>query len=345
MDARLRYSREELLESHAYARPHEEAGYRLHGGFLADGSYCSPRTKVRWPAVKAWQASLQARGWPIIDADGELLKRGAYPNEAQQKLLLSESFGRTMWNSLSITGIIEARGRGLCNMPAPDMQKLVVEDVAETAIGHLGGGLLFAHGADEGGDPGAPEFGAHDAMWFAARDLVFGKGAYPVPTPPDSISRPDEGRLMPDIAEPFENLIRMLMNVLMIEVRAESGFAFNIRVFRDPENFADRREAADLAATLVERIRTDEAIHVAYLATTISELRSFTLKRVSGGTIAGKDVIDPVWAKMVDWHGRAERELAAARTRQTIGDQLTEARRREAARAILTKFDAMADPD
>ena len=343
MDARLRYSREELLESHEYARPHEEAGRRLHGGFLADGSYCSPRTKVRWPAVRAWQASLQARGWPIIDADGELLKRGAYPNEAQQKLLLGEGFGRTMWNSLSITGIIEARGRALCTLPAPDMQRLVVEDVAESAVGHLGGGLLFAHGADEGGDPAAPGLGAHDAMWFAARDLVFGKGAYPVPVPPDSISRPDEGRLMPDIAEPFENLIRMLMNVLMIEVRAESGFAFNIRVFRDPDNFQDRRAEAELAATLVERIRADEAIHVAYLATTISELRSFTLKRAGGGTIAGTEVIDPVWAKMVDWHGREERLLAAARTRQTIEAQLLEDRG-EAALPLLARFDALADP-
>jgi hypothetical protein len=344
MDARLRYSREELMQSHAYARPHEEAGYKLHGGFLADGSYCSPRTKVRWPAVKAWQAALRARGWSIIDADGELLKRGAYPNQAQQKLLLNAGFGRTMWNSLSITGIIEARGRNLCNMPAPDMQKLVVEDVGEAAVGHLGQGLLYAHGADEGGDPAAPGLGAHDAMWFAARDLVFGKACYPVPVPPDSISRPDQGRLMPDIAEPFENLIRMLMNVLMIEVRAESGFAFNIRVFRDPGNFQDRRPEADLAATLVERIRTDEAIHVAYLATTISELRSFTLKRAGGGTIAGADVIDPVWAKMVDWHGREERLLAAKRTRQTLESQLIE-ERGEAGRALLAEFDALADPD
>jgi hypothetical protein len=343
MDARLRYSRAELLESHHYARPHEEAGHKLHGGFLADGSYCSPRTKVRWPAVRAWQAALQARGWPIISADRELLKHGAYPNEAQQKLLLKAGFGRTMWNSLSITGIIEARGRALCNMPAPDMQQLVVEPVAETAVGHLDQGLLFAHGADEGGDPGAPGLGAHDAMWFVARDLVFGKDRYPIPIPPESIARPDEGRLMPQIAEPFENLIRMLMNVLMIEVRAESGFAFNIRVFRDPDNFPDRRPQADLAATLVERIRTDEAIHVAYLATTISELRSLTLRRTGGGTIAGTEVIDPVWAKMVDWHGREERLLAAKRTRQTIEAQLIE-ERGEAASALLTQFDALADP-
>lgn len=345
MDARLRYSRDELLESHAYARPHEEAGYKLHGGFLDDGSYCSPRTKVRWPAVKAWQAALQARGWPIISADRELLKSGVYPNEAQQKLLLKAGFGRTLWNSLSITGIIEGRGRGLCSMPAPDMQKLVVEDVAETAVGHLGGGLLFAHGADEGGDPAAPGLGAHDAMWFAARDLVFGKDAYPVPVPPDSIARPDEGRLMPQIAEPFENLIRMLMNVLMIEVRAETSFAFNIRVFRDPENFPEKRREAELAATLVERIRTDEAIHVAYLATTISELRSFTLRCAGGATIAGAELIDPVWAKMVDWHGREERLLAAKRTRETLEGQLIQDRGAAAAKALLSRFDALADPD
>ena len=343
MDVQLRYSREELLESHAYARPHEAAGYRLHGGFLADGAYCSPRTKVRWPAVRAWQAALEARGWPVINADGELLKRGAYPNEAQQKLLLKEGFGRTLWNSLSTTGIIEARGRALCNASAPDMQRLVVEPVEETALGHLGRGLLYAHGADEGGDPSTPELGAHDQMWFAARDLVFGKDAYPVPVPPDSIARPDQGRLMPDLPEPYEMLFRMLMNVLMIEVRAESFFAFCMRLFRDPDNFQDRRAEADLAATLVERIRTDEAIHVAYLATAISELRSFTLRKAGGGTIAGADVVDPVWAKMVDWHGREERLLAAERTRATIEAQLVE-ERGPAAKALLARFDALADP-
>ena len=47
---------------------------------------------------------------------------------------------------------------------------------ADSACGHLNLGLLYAHGMDEGGDPEHPEAGgAHDAMWFAARDLVFGK--------------------------------------------------------------------------------------------------------------------------------------------------------------------------
>ena len=181
-------------------------------------------------------------------------------------------------------------------------------------------------------------------MWFAARDLVFGKDRYPIPVPPESIARPDEGRLMPDIAEPFENLIRMLMNVLMIEVRAESGFAFNIRVFRDPENFRDCRAEADLAATLVERIRTDEAIHVAYLATTISELRSFTLRRVGGGTIAGTERD----RSGLGQDGRLARpRRAAAGGEADARDHRSPAdrRARRGGEGALARFDALADPD
>ena len=58
----------------------------------------------------------------------------------------------------------------------------------------------------------------------------------------------------------------------------------------------------------VDSLLEGEDDWVAAMATVVSELRSFTLKRTDGGTIAGKDVIDPVWARMVDWHGREERE-------------------------------------
>ncbi len=37
--SRLTYSREEILADHPYARPHMEAGYRLHGGFDTQGRY------------------------------------------------------------------------------------------------------------------------------------------------------------------------------------------------------------------------------------------------------------------------------------------------------------------
>jgi hypothetical protein len=343
MATKLRYSRDELMASHAYARPHEEAGRKLHGGFDAEGRYISPRTLVRWPAVQAWAEALKARGWPLIDASGRLLEHGAYPNFAQQKLLLQSGFGQTEWNSLTITGIIEARGQALANFTAPDLQAIIVEDISETACGHLNLGLLNAHGIDEGGDPAAPGVGAHDAMWFAARDLVFGKDAYPIPVPPDSISRPVEAREMPQIPAPYEQLFKLLMDVLMIEVRAESGFALHCAIFRDPEIFKDRTKA-DKAAELVERIRTDEAIHVAYLQAVVSELRSFTFRCEDGRQVPGAEVIDPVWAQMVEWHGRLEREAQRERTRAELERQILAARG-ESGRELLARIDALDEAD
>lgn len=316
---KLNYTYDELMASHVYARPHEEVGTRLHGGFDEAGTYISPRTLNRWPAVEAWQEVLTKRGWPLIDATTQLLKRGHYPNIAQQKILLDNGLGETLWNSLTITGIIEARGQALCQFEAPDFQQIIVEDISNTCTGHLHKGLLYAHGIDEGGDPKVPNGpGAHDQMWFAARDLIFGKGRYPIPEVPDNISRPDEGRLMPQLPAGFEQLIILLMNVLMIEVRAEAGFSFNCNFLRDPETFKDKRDEAELAATMIERIRTDEAIHVAYLQTTVSEMRSFTFKTVDGGTIAGKDLIDPIWDGMVTWHGITQSDLARTQSQEAI---------------------------
>jgi hypothetical protein len=345
MDARLRYSRDDLMRSHPYARPHVAAGYRLHGGFLddgtEDGAYVSPRTLVRWPAIRAWGEALEGRGWPLIDATGDLLKRQGYPTFEQHELLLKEGFGRTLWNSLSITGIIEARGQALCTVTAPDIQALVVEDVADTAAAHLNTGLLYAHGADEGGDPASPGEGAHDAMWFAARDLVFGAGAYPVPEAPASISRDVEGREMPQLPEGYEQFIKFLMNVLMIEIRAESFFSLCCSLFRDPALFTDRRADAELAAVIVERIRADEQSHVGYLRVLISELRSFTWRTVGGGRSSGAAILDPVWAHMVEWHGRIERDLAAVRTRAGLETQIIAARGEAAGRRLLAQLDAL----
>jgi hypothetical protein len=341
MDARLRYSRDELMQSHPYARPHDAAGFRLHGGFMADGSYVSPRTLVRWPAVRAWGAALQARGWPLIDATRDLLKREGYPTFAQHRLLLQEGLGQTLWNSLSITGIIEARGQALCTITAPDIQRLVVEDISDMAAGHLNAGLLYAHGADEGGDPAKPGEGAHDAMWFAARDLVFSKNAYPVPEAPANISRPVEDREMPQLPEVYEQLIKLLMNVLMIEIRAESFFDLCIRIFRDPALFTDRRADADTAAVMVERIRADEQIHVGYLQAVVSELRSLAWRKEGGGTAQGTEIFDPLWARMVEWHGKTERELAAPRARAAIEALVLAARGEAAGRRLLARFDGL----
>jgi hypothetical protein len=296
----------------------------------------------RWPAVKAWQAALTNKGWPLIDATVQLLKRGNYPNIPQENFLLSHGIGQPLWNSLTITGVIEARGRQLCDLQAPDFQQIIVEDISETCTGHLHKGLLYAHGADEGGDPEAPEYGAHDDMWYAARDLCFGAGRYPLPDIPESIGRPDTGRLMPQLPAGFEQLILLLMNVLMIEVRAESFFAFCCDIMRDGDAFPERRAEAAEAADMVERIRTDEAIHVGYLQTTVSEMRSFTFKTVDGGTVKGKDLIDPIWEGMVHWHSVTQADFSREQTREAIQAGLAKVQDGAKLFAQFDKLDDMA---
>ena len=315
--SKLSYTRNELMADHAYARPQMEAGYRLHGGFDVDGTYVSPRTLNRWPAVHAWQGELAQRGAPLLDATVRLLKRGPYPTIDQQRYLLGNGFGETLWNSLTITGIIEARGGLLAQAVAPDFQQIVVEDISATALGHLNKGLLTAHGLDEAGDKSRGQ-GGHDASWFAVRDALFGKGAYPIPEVPQTLTRPEMGRRIPEIPKEHEEWIILLMNVLLIEVKAESFFSFCQGVMRDPANFRDRHPVAHHAADLVGRIRTDEAIHVAYLQTALSELRSFTLKTVDGKNVPAAPIIDKVWEQLVEWHTVTNAEFARAQSRDGI---------------------------
>ncbi|HWG80913.1 MAG TPA: hypothetical protein VN681_14115 [Stellaceae bacterium] len=338
---RLAYSESDLLAEHPYARPQVEAGYRLHGGFDAAGAYISPRTLTRWPAVKAWQAALERRGWPLVDASTSLLRRGNYPNFAQQRLLLDLGLGETLWNALTVTGAVEARGRFLADLAVPDFQPIIVEDIAGTTTGHLGKGLMKAHGFDEGGDADKRE-GGHDVMWYAVRDLIFGRDAYPLPEIPPSLARPEQGRLMPQLPLPHEQIILLLMNVLMIEIRAEAFFGFCIRLMQAPDVFTDRRDAALRAAELVERIRQDEVIHVAYLQTAVSELRSFTFRGASGERVPGKAFIDPVWNGMVHWHSVTTLEHAQMQKRAMIEAQLLAL---PGGPTQLAAFDALADRD
>ena len=333
----LSFTRDEIMADDDYAQPQIEAGYRLHGGFDAAGTYVSPRTLHRWPAVRAWQAQLATRGFPVIDASLRLLKRGPYPTVEQQKFLLGHGFGETLWNSLTITGIIEARGGILIQAVTPDFQAIVVEPIGETCLGHLNKGLLAAHGYDEAGRK-SKGIGGHDDMWFAVRDALFGKDAYPIPEVPGSLARPETGRRMPQLAKEFQDWILILMNVLMVEVKAESFFSFCQAIMRDPANFADRRSAATHAADMVERIRTDEAIHVAYLATVISELRSFTLKTVDGGAVAGASVIDPVWEQMIEWHAVTAAEFGREQSREQI---LSRLKSKPNGPALAASFDAL----
>ncbi len=332
---KLIHSNDELMAEHDYARPHQEGGYRLHGGFDEAGRYISPRTLRRAPALQAWEEALKARGGTLLDASKALLARGTYPNQHQQLFLLGNGFGQSFWNSLTITGVIEARGQALVEYPAPKMQKIFHEDISAMCVGHLEKGLLAAHGMDEGGDPARPEIGAHDAMWFAVRDMIFGEDAYPRPEVPQSIGRPKEAAFFPDLPPQYDALLTLLMDVLMIEVRAIAFFDFCVNILRAPESFRGKNAEKERAAVLVDRIRQDEMVHIGYLRIAMSEMRHLTFRTVSGGSLDGKSVIDPVWRDMVLWHGETQFDLLRERARASFQERMPA--------ALLKQFDALED--
>jgi hypothetical protein len=319
---KLRYTADELMRSHDYARPQEEAGHRLHGGFDAAGAYVPPRTLVRQPAIEAWTEALRAKGGDLLKADSSLLSGVRYPSDAQQKLLIREGLGQTFWNTLTIIGMIEARGRVLADMVFPEFQDAVVQDVSSLAVGHLNQGMLRAHGLDEGGEPAAG-VGGHDVMWFALRDLAFGKAAFPQPIVPDNIARPDaDVPVFPQIPIQYERLVNFLANVLMIEFRAERGFSTTENLLRDPELFTDRRADAEHAAEIVNRIRIDEKVHVDSLRLYLGELRLLDFKTKDGKTLPGREIVDTLWEGIVKWATIEQPPLAAAQQKQVLLERI-----------------------
>ncbi|WCO68625.1 hypothetical protein PO878_07770 [Iamia majanohamensis] len=337
----LVYSTEELFSEHDFAAPQVVEGQRLHGGFLADGTYQPPRALGRSEALDAWTEALRARGGELFDADASLLTGPRVPNLAQHRILLRAGIGQAFWNMLTVTGKIEAKGRLLADVTFPDLSDVVAEDISEMAIGHLGRGLLVAHGLDEGGLPDEG-IGGHDVMWFVARDLAFGAGAHPDVDPPESIGRPETGeRSMPELPPEIEGLLSFLMNLLLIEFRAEIGFALSQEVLRTPGLFPDREDEAELAAELIERIRTDELVHVRSLRLYLGELRAVPLRTVDGGTVAGAEVIDRAWAGLVRWATVEQPALVADQQRRTLDDLVAG---HPDATALRTELDAAADP-
>ena len=338
----LKFDREELLSEDDYARPQVEAGRRLHGGFDANGDYVSPRMRMRAPALAAWTEALRARGGDLMDTDSSLLAGIRYPNAAQSKLLLQEGLGQTFWNNLTITGHIEARGRVLAEMQFPDFQKVVDEDIGETALGHLHKGLLEAHGLDEGGELDK-EIGGHDAMWFALRDLAFGEVAYPEPAVPENIARPEsEEPAAPPIEPAYAQVIYFLLNLLLIEFRAERSFALAQALLLDPELFPSRRSEAEHAAVLVDRIRQDETVHVESLRLYLGEIRHLELKAPGGGRIRGREFVDDFWQSLVVWATEDQPRLIAEQQRTLMRERI--AQHPEAER-IQRAFDALEEVD
>ena len=338
-DTQLVYSEDELMRDHPDLQPHMILDQRVHGGFGADGGYQPPRALVRERALDAWTGALRDRGGDVFSADSSLLAGVRVVNVEQQRVLLRNGMGRWFWNQLTVTGKIEARGRLLADVAFPDLQPVIVDDITEMAIGHLGGGLLLAHGLDEGGQPDLG-IGGHDVMWFLARDLAFGAEAHPDVDPPENIGRPDAGtRYMPELPPEIEGLISLLANLLIIEFRAELGFAEAQAILRSPDVFTDRRDDAELAAEIIERIRTDEEIHVRSLCVYLGELLSVTFRTNDGGSVSGRELIDRFWDGMVRWATVDQPSLTAPQVRSDVEAYI--ATHPEADR-VLAEFDAVA---
>ena len=290
--AKLEWTREELLADAAYDEPLIAGGVRCHGGFSA-GGYVSPRTRSRVPALLAWQARLRSEGQPLLHLPTEYVPPH-YPNYPQAKLLLQEGVRDPITRSLTIISIVEGFGARIRDLPLPDLRTEVVEDVAGTALAHLGLGLFEAHARDEAG---FRDQGGHKQMWEAARDLGLAK-----PEIPEDVllammmggrPRGERKRLFPELSARLEDAITMMASVLVVEIFAEDVFEWAKRLLGDPEVSADPRAAR----ALVSHIQADEAPHVEYLRTALSELRARTLRSSDGKReLAGATVIDAIFA-------------------------------------------------
>lgn len=290
--AKLEWTRDELLADAHYDEPLIAGGVRCHGGFSA-GRYVSPRTRNRGPAIQAWQARLRSEGQPLLHLPAEYVPPH-YPNYPQAKLLLQEEVRDPITRSLTIISIVEGFGARIRDLPLPDLRGEVVEDVAGTALAHLGEGLFEAHARDEAG---FRDQGGHKQMWEAARDLGLAK-----PEIPEDVllammmggrPRGERKRLFPELSSRLEGAITMMASVMVVEIFAEDVFEWAKQLLGDPEVSADPRGAR----ALVEHIQADEAPHVEYLRTALSELRARTLRSADGKRqLEGATVIDAIFA-------------------------------------------------
>jgi hypothetical protein len=333
--SRTTFTEAELLDSGAYDAPLIAAGVRCHGGFDADGSYRSPRTLHRGPAVAAWQARLAREGSALIEIPRALMPP-QYPNVAQAKLLLKNGVRDPIVRALTIISIVEGFGAIIRDVRVPRLDELFVEPLDGTALDHLGRGLFEAHARDEAG---WRDEGGHKQMWEAARDLALEKPKIPADVMMRMMGRagqrgPAPERPFPMLDEALERMLSMMAQVLVVEIFAEGTFAWGVDLLSDPEVSAKPREAGDM----VRHIQSDERPHVEYLRTALSEVRARTLRTVDGNSIAGRVVIDGLMHRIL----RAITRDRPRDQREDLRASLAEAMKVAAnPRVLLEELDAL----
>lgn len=323
--AQLEYSEAELLMDPPIVEPLRAGDITCHGGFLADGTYASPRTFNRVPAIRAWQDEHRRLfGTGILDAPLDSWP-GTYPNVAQSRLLLSHGVREPVIAQLTRIGTVEGFGANIRHLAPSDMQRFFVEDIRGSATAHLGRGLVEAHARDEAGWDG---LAGHDTMWFAIRDIAFENPLTgemtnrllqrlgfqgPAASEEERLARFNSVRSFPQIDTGLEMLLTTMIRVLFIEIKAFHVFAWAGELLSDRDLVAGDGEAA----RLVGCIRADETPHVEYLRTALTEMRDRTIVATSGGRMAGTEVIGTLWDKLlVESMGTAEAANRAAFTKE-----------------------------
>lgn len=310
------FDERELLQDHEVAEPLIAGGVRCHGGFDADGTYVSPRTKHRVPAIEAWQVQhAEQFATPLLDPPLATWP-DHFPNVAQARHLIAEGVPQPLISTLTRIGTVEGFGANIRHLDPSGMQRHFDENIRGTGMDHLGRGLFEAHGRDEAG---WEEEAGHKDMWFAARDVAFGGRADDIDVDAMLVRMgfgqgrggpggAPERALPSDIDVNVELIAGLMIRVLLIEVQAFHTFAWAEEWLSDPDLVAGEGEAA----RLVSYIRADETPHVGYLSTVLSEMRDRTWVGEGGVKHAGTDMIGALWARALEQSLGAGREANRA---------------------------------
>jgi len=331
---RLTYTQEELLASGSYAEPLIANDIRCHGGFVEDGSYRSPRTLHRTPAIAAWKRRLSSEGHELIDIPRALMPP-QYPNVEQAKLLLQSGVREPIVRALTIISIVEGFGAMIRDVRVPKLDELFVGGIDGTALAHLRTGLFEAHARDESG---FEDEGGHKQMWEAARDEALENPKIPGDVLMRIMGRRQKrektGPLFPEIDPKLERMLGFMAQVMVVEVFAEGTFDWGIQLLSDSTVSAN----AEAAGAMVSHIQKDEKPHVEYLRTALSEARARTIRTVDGKEIEGKIVVDEFLHRILHAMTRERQRDQREDLRASLVDAMQVAAN---PKALLEEFDSL----
>ncbi len=299
------FTEAELLRTHDVAEPLIAGGVRCHGGFDDDGTYVSPRTLHRVPAIEAWQAQHVATfGTEVLHVPLDTWPEH-FPNVAQARHLIDERRPRAAHRHADP----HRHRRGLRRQhPLPRSRATCRRTSTRTSAARPS--TTSARGSSR--PTGATKRAGRRRP--ATRTCGSRPGTSPSRTPrPRSTSTPCSSawasvrparpaanlldRLLPDdIDVNLELIANLMIRVLLIEVQAFHTFAWADAWLSDPDLVAGDGKAADL----VSYIRADETPHVGYLKTALTEMRDRTWIGTTGKKHVGADMIGQLWERSLD---------------------------------------------